>query len=164
MATINAAVDGIILTADSSATLSLATSGVVRMIIDSSGNVGIAKTPTTTLDVSGAISDIAGNIRNVPSAGVEKTSVYTLAITDIGEYVTIGTGGGIDVPNGIFSAGNAVSVFNNTTGGCTISLTITTAYVTGVNTDRASVTLATRGIATILFISNSVCVLSGSVS
>jgi hypothetical protein len=44
MATINAAVDGIILTADSSATLSLATSGVIRATIDSSGNLNFAGT------------------------------------------------------------------------------------------------------------------------
>jgi hypothetical protein len=44
MATINAAVDGIILTADSSATLSLATSGVIRATIDPTGNIGIGTT------------------------------------------------------------------------------------------------------------------------
>jgi hypothetical protein len=109
-------------------------------------------------------SDGVGNVRNIPSAGAEKTSVYTLAITDIGEYVTLGTGGGIDVPNGVFSAGNAVSIFNNTTAARTISLTITTAYLAGTDADKASLSLATRGIATILFLSNSICIVSGNVS
>jgi hypothetical protein len=118
---------------------------------------GTSATITTILDG-------IGNVRNIPSAGAAKTSLYTLAITDIGEYVTIGTSGAIDVPNGVFSAGNAVSLYNDTTGNVTVSLTITTAYIAGTNTDKASVTLATRGIATILFISNSVCVITGNVS
>jgi hypothetical protein len=118
---------------------------------------GTSATITTILDG-------AGNIRDLPSVGAAKTSVYTLAISDIGEFVTIGTGGGIDVPNGVFSTGNAVSIFNNTTGNRTISLTITTAYISGVDTDRSAVTLTTRGVATILFISNSVCVIAGSVA
>lgn len=87
-----------------------------------------------------------------------------MAITDIGEFVELGTGGAIDVPNGVFATGNAVSIFNNTTGARTISLTITTAYLAGTDADKASVSLATRGVATILFISNSVCVVSGNVS
>lgn len=137
------------------------TSGTVTTLGSTSANIttltGTSATITTILDGS-------GNVRNIPSAGSAKTSVYTLAITDIGEYVEIGSGGGIDVPNGIFATGNAVSIFNNTTGNRTISLTITTAYIAGTDSDKASVTLATRGVATILFISNSLCVVSGNVS
>ena len=132
-------------------------------------NILTATTATiTTLNGTSAtitnIFDGVGNVRNIPSAGAAKTSTYTLAITDIGEYVTIGTSGAIDVPNGVFSAGNAVSLYNDTTGNVTVSLTITTAYIAGTNTDKASVTLATRGIATILFISNSICVVTGNVT
>lgn len=118
---------------------------------------GTSATITTILDG-------VGNVRDIPSAGTAKTSTYTLAITDVGEFVTIGTGGAIDVPNGVFAAGNAVSIFNNTTGNATISLTITTAYLAGTDADKASVTLATRGVATVLFISNSVCVLTGNLT
>jgi hypothetical protein len=122
---------------------------------------------TTLTGTSATITNVldgVGNVRNIPRVGSAKTSVYTLAISDIGQYVELGTGGGIDVPNGIFSTGNAVSVFNNTTGNRTISLTITTAYLAGTDADKASVTLATRGVATVLFISNSVCVVSGNVT
>jgi hypothetical protein len=118
---------------------------------------GTSATITTILDG-------VGNVRDIPSAGTAKTSTYTLAITDVGEFVTIGTSGAIDVPNGVFAAGNAVSIFNNTTGNATISLTITTAYLAGTDADKASVTLATRGVATVLFISNSVCVLTGNLT
>ena len=151
--TINATTGGIVSTGDSTATLDIQTGGVNAISIGSGQSVVISN-----------LSDGLGNLRNIPSAGAAKTSLYTLAISDIGEFVTIGTSGAIDVPNGIFSAGNAVSLYNDTTGNVTVSLTITTAYIAGTNTDKASVTLATRGIATILFISNSVCVITGNVT
>ena len=145
--------------------VNLLTNNATRVTFDSSGNVGIGKTASTNkLEVSGNISDIAGNIRAIPRTGSAKTSVYTLSISDVGQFVELGTGGGIDVPNGIFSTGDVVSVFNNTTGNRTVSLTITTAYIAGTDADKASVTLATRGVATVLFISNSVCVVSGNVT
>jgi hypothetical protein len=137
------------------------TSGTVTTLGSTSANI------TTLTGTSATITNIldgVGNVRNIPRSGTAKTSVYTLAITDIGEYIELGTSGGIDVPNGVFATGNAVSVFNNTTGNTTISLTITTAYIAGTDSDKASVSLATRGVATILFISNSVCVLTGNVS
>lgn len=134
-----------------------------RMRIAPTGNL-LVGTTTDVSGLSGVISDVAGNVRAIPRAGAAKTSTYTLAITDIGDYVELGTGGGIDVPNGVFSTGDVVSVFNNTTGNRTISLTITTAYIAGTDADKASVTLATRGVATVLFISNSVCVVSGNVT
>jgi hypothetical protein len=147
------------------------TSGTVTTLTSTSANIttlGSTSANITTLTGTSAtitnILDGSGNVRDIPSAGAAKTSTYTLAIGDIGEFVTIGASGAIDVPNGIFAAGNAVSVFNNTTGNTTISLTITTAYIAGTDSDKASVTLATRGVATILFISNSLCVVSGNVS
>jgi hypothetical protein len=60
--------------------------------------------------------------------------------------------------------GVVVSVFNNTWGNITITCSITTAYIGGTDADKATITLATRGIATILFISGTVCVVNGNVS
>lgn len=131
-------------------------------------NLGSTSANITTLTGTSAtitnILDGAGNVRKIPSAGSTKTSLYTLATTDVGEFVTVGSGGSIDVPNDTFSAGDAVSIFNNTTGNVTISLTITTAYLSGTDSDKASVTLATRGVATVLFINPSLCVLTGALS
>lgn len=102
--------------------------------------------------------------RNIPLSGSAKTSSYTLATTDVGEYIEVGSGGSITVPNSTFAAGDVVSIFNNTTGNITITCSITTAYIAGTNTDKDTMTLATRGLATILFISGTVCVVSGNVS
>ena len=137
------------------------TSATVTTLTSTSSNIttltGTSATITTILDGN-------GNVRAIPRSGTAKTSNYTLAVTDVGEYVELGTGGIITVPNGIFSAGDIVSVFNNTTGARPISLTITTAYQGGTDSDKAVLSLATRGVATILFISNSVCVVNGNVS
>lgn len=102
--------------------------------------------------------------RNVPQSGSDKTSSYSLATSDVGKFVGVGTSGSITIPNSTFAAGDVVSIFNNTSGNITITCTITTAYIAGTNTDKATMTLATRGVATILFISGTVCVVSGNVS
>ena len=101
---------------------------------------------------------------NIPSAGAAKTTSYSLQTSDVGDFVEVGSGGSITIPNATFSAGDAVIIFNNTTGDITITCSITTAYISGTDTDVGSVTLSTRGIASILFISSTLCVISGDVS
>jgi hypothetical protein len=102
--------------------------------------------------------------RNVPQSGSDKTSSYPLVTTDVGEFIGVGSGGSITIPDATFAAGDIVSIFNNTTGNITINCTITAAYIAGTNTDKATMTLATRGVATILFISGTVCVVTGNVT
>ncbi len=102
--------------------------------------------------------------RNIPSVGAAKTSSYTLAVTDVGKFVEVGSGGSITVPNATFGAGDVVSIFNNTASSITLTMSITTAYAAGADIDKATMTLVTRGVATVLFISGTVCVVSGNVS
>lgn len=102
--------------------------------------------------------------RNIPQSGSDKTTSYSLATTDVGKFVGVGTSGSITIPNSTFAAGDVISLFNNTTGNITVTCSITTAYIAGTNTDKDTMTLATRGVATILFISGTVCVVSGNVS
>lgn len=128
------------------------------------GSIGIGSTsPTEKLDVNGNIKDQFGNIRDIPKSGGAKTGSYTLTTSDVGQFIEIGTGGSITVPNSVFSTGDAISLFNNTSGNITITCTITTAYIGGFDADKATVTLVTRGVATILFISGTVCVINGNV-
>lgn len=101
--------------------------------------------------------------RNAPAVGTQ-TGSYTLAVGDVGKYVQVGSGGSITIPDATFAEGDVVSVFNNTTGNITITCSISTAYIAGTDSDKASVTLATRGVATILFISSTVCVITGNVT
>jgi hypothetical protein len=101
--------------------------------------------------------------RNLPAVGTKTTS-YTLQTADVGKYVQVGSSGSITIPDATFAEGDAISIFNNTTGNITITCTITTAYIAGTDSDKASVTLSTRGVATILFISGTICVITGNVT
>lgn len=116
---------------------------------------------TTTYTLPNATSTLG--FLNVPPVGT-KTGSYTLATADVGKYVQVGSGGSITIPDATFAEGDAISIFNNTSGNITITCTITTAYIAGTDSDKATVTLATRGVATILFISSTVCVISGNIS
>jgi hypothetical protein len=100
---------------------------------------------------------------NLPAVGT-KTGSYTLATTDVGKYVQLGAAGAITIPDAVFAEGDAVSIFNNTSGALTITCTITTAYIAGTDADKATVSLATRGVCTILFISGTICVITGNVT
>jgi hypothetical protein len=138
------------------------------------GALVFANTPTLVSPVLGT--PTSGNLsnctvdgtnavgyRNLPAVGTKTTS-YTLQTADVGKYVQVGSGGSITIPDATFAEGDAISIFNNTTGNITITCTITTAYIAGTDSDKASVTLATRGVATILFISGTVCVITGNVT
>ena len=95
---------------------------------------------------------------NVPVS----STTTTMATSDVGKVISLSAG--ITIPNSTFSAGDVVSLYNNTSGDLTVTCTITTAYIAGTNTDKATVTLATRGVATVLFISGTECVITGNVS
>ena len=116
---------------------------------------------TTTMTLPGTTSTLG--YLNLPAVGTKTTS-YTLATTDVGKYVQLGAAGAIVIPDATFAEGDAISIFNNTSGALTITCTITTAYIAGTDADKATVSLATRGVCTILFISGTVCVITGSVS
>jgi len=90
------------------------------------------------------------------------STTTTVATSDVGKVISLSAG--ITIPDATFSAGDIVSVYNNTASSLTITCSITTAYVAGTNTDVASMTLASRGVATILFLSGTACVVSGNVS
>lgn len=128
-------------------------------------------TSTCALDgaVTGGstIADSVGNVRSIIHSGSDKTTTYSLVASDNGQYISLGASGAITVPNSTFADGNAVTIFNNTASGATITLNTTTAYAAGTNTNKgggSTLTLATRGVCTILFLSATSCVVSGNVS
>jgi len=125
---------------------------------------GTAYAPLASPTFSGTVSDGLGKLRAIPQTGAAKTSSYTLTTADVGTFVNVGTSGSVTVPNATFATGDAISIYNDTTGNITITCSITTAYIGGTNTDKNTMTLATRGVATILFISGTLCVVSGNVT
>jgi hypothetical protein len=113
----------------------------------------------TTVDGTNAV-----GFRGIPSAGSAKTTSYTLATTDRGELVEVGSSGSIVVPNATFSAGDAVVIFNNTSGVVTLTMSIATAYIAGIDSDKSTISLSSRGICNVLFISGTVCVVTGNIA
>ena len=101
---------------------------------------------------------------NIPQSGSAKTTNYTLAVTDVGKVIEVGSGGSITVPDSFFAAGDAIIIFNNTSGSITMTMTITNAYIAGTDADKATINVATRGVANILFVTGTTCVVTGNVS
>jgi hypothetical protein len=132
-----------------------ATSGTVSFAVPAVAGTNTVTFPAETMTVG---------FRNVPQSGSAKTANYDLVVGDVGKFIEVGASGAITIPDATFAAGDIVSIFNNTSGNITITCTITTAYIAGTDSDKATVTLATRGVATILFLSGTVCVISGNVS
>jgi hypothetical protein len=151
--TINAdtTVGGAIITGDASGSL----------VLQGAGNTGI------TISSAGVATLANGNqigYLNIPNSGAKTTS-YTLVIGDVGKFIELGTGGTVVVPASVFAAGDAISIFNNTSGSisCTCSA-VTTVYKGGTDADISSFSVTTRGVATILFITATVAVVTGNLA
>jgi len=97
----------------------------------------------------------------VPSGIPQNTqaSAYTLVAADAGKHIY--AAGTVTVPNNIFSAGDAVTIVNNTQNDLTITKSITSMFMTSdaSNTNR---TLSARGMATILFTAGDEAYISGA--
>ena len=126
-------------------------------------------TPALGTPASGNLSNATADgtnkvgYRTLPAVGT-KTGSYTLAVGDVGKYVQVGSGGSITIPNSTFVEGDVVVIANNHSAAITITCTITDAYIAGTDTDKATVSLATRGLCNILFLSATRCIISGNVS
>ena len=102
--------------------------------------------------------------QNIPLSGI-KTASYTLVAGDVGKFVELGTSGTIVVPASVFTTGDAISIFNNTSASisCTCSA-ITDFYKGGTDADISTFSITTRGVATILFITATRAVVTGNLA
>jgi hypothetical protein len=119
-------------------------------------NITISSTSTITGSV---VSDTSGNLRDIPQNA--KTSAYVLVIGDAGKHISITTGG-VTVNSGIFSAGDAVSIYNNSASDQTITQgSSVTIRLAGVGT-AGNKTLAGYGLVTLLCIASNEFVIAGT--
>ena len=118
------------------------------------GTVGAA-----TITATGVVSDSKGNVRSIPSNA--KSSAYVAVAADAGKAVYISTGG-VTINNSVFSAGDAVSIINNSGSDQTITQGSGVTLHNTADATTGNRTLAGRGIATIWFASASVAYISGS--
>tara|TARA_A100000172_G_C3033402_1_gene107569 strand:+ start:15 stop:674 length:660 start_codon:yes stop_codon:yes gene_type:complete len=134
-------------------TFTVETAGSERFRVDSSGiDVTGAITATTT------ISDGKGDVRSIPSNA--QSGAYVAVAADAGKVIYISTGG-VTVNPSVFSAGDAITIINNSGSGQAITQgTSMTLYNTSDGTS-GSKTLGARGMATIWFAANNISYISG---
>ena len=124
-------------------------------------SANISATITQTLPVTDAVT--LGYL-NAPPVGT-KTASYTLAVGDVGKYVQLGASGAIVIPTSVFSEGDLISIYNNTSSTKAITCSALTAYLAGgTGSAVTSATIAIQGVVTVLFSSATTCVLTGNVS
>jgi hypothetical protein len=145
--------------------------------VTGSGGIALATSPTFVTPVlgtptSGTLSSCTADgtnpvgFKNIPLSGT-KTASYTLVAGDVGKFVELGASGTIVIPASVFAAGDAISVFNNTSASiaCTCSA-ITTVYEGGTDTNISATgfSITTRGVVTILFIATTTVVITGNLA
>jgi hypothetical protein len=90
------------------------------------------------------------------------STAYTLVGDDAGNFVTVDAGGSINVPSGVFETGSLITVVNNTATEADITFQVP-AWITGLAAQEDVVVLAPRGMAQIIFTSESTCIVTGDV-
>lgn len=105
------------------------------------------------------VSDASGNLREIPQNS--KTSSYSIISSDSGKHISITTGGITINTSTAFTAGQVVTIYNNSSNNQTITSTGVTIYLAGT-ASTGNRTLGQRGIATILCVSSNTYVISGS--
>jgi len=98
---------------------------------------------------------------NLTVAQNSKTSSYTLIASDTGKHISITTGG-VTVPASVFSAGDIVSVYNNSGSDQTITQGASTTLRNAGTADTGNRTLAQYGLCTILCVASNTFVISGA--
>lgn len=140
-----------------------------------SGSAVFATSPTLVTPVlgtpsSGALTNCTADgtnkvgYRNIPLSGI-KTSAYALEASDVGKFIELGISGSVVVPSGVFTTGDVITIFNNTSGtiACTCSA-ITDVYKAGTDADISTFSITTRGVVNILFITATAAVITGNLA
>jgi hypothetical protein len=114
---------------------------------------------TGAVTCTSTVSDGAGDVRSIPQNA--QTAAYTLAATDNGEHISITTGG-VTVPSGVFSVGQAVTIFNNSASSQAITQGTSVTLRQGGTANTGNRTLAQYGVATVLCVGTNTFVITGA--
>ena len=133
---------------------------------------GVTASSLTSFGASIALGTPAsGNLSNCTADGTNKvgylnlplnsqTAAYTLVLTDRGKHINITTGG-VTVPSAIFSAGDAITIFNNSTASQTITQGASVTMYQAGTANTGNRTLAQRGICTVMCVASNTFVITG---
>lgn len=160
----------------SSNTLTATSAQMAAAVTDETGSGALVFATSPTLVTPALGTPASGNLSNttvdgtvavgyrpIPLSGI-KTSTYNPVAGDVGKFIELGTGGSVTINASVFGAGDAFSIFNNTSAAitCTCSA-ITTVYKGGTDADISTFSLASRGVCTVLFITATVAVVTGNI-
>ena len=90
-----------------------------------------------------------------------KSSAYTLILSDAGKLITISSGG-VTVPASVFSAGQSVLIYNNSSSSQTITQGSSVTLRLPGTSDTGNRTLQQRGLATVLCVASNEFIITGS--
>jgi hypothetical protein len=145
-----------------------ASTGAVTSVSGTGSVSGLTLTGTVTtsgsLTLGGSITSVASaatidgvtiGYRNIPRS----TTSGTATTGDIGKCIAVSAG--ITIPNSTFSAGDAISIYNDSAAAITITAGVATLHLAGTSS-TGNRTLAARGVATIWFNSATEAIISGA--
>lgn len=157
--TATTATAGIVALTDSATSTSTTTAATPNSV-KTAKDAADAALPKAGGTMTGAITFASGQVYpQVPQNA--KTSAYTLVAGDAGRHVSITTGG-VTVPASVFSIGDAISIYNNSTSNQTVTqgsgatLRLAGSNVTGNRT------LGQYGLCTVLCVASDTFVISGA--
>ena len=134
------------------------TTNLMAIILPNSLTAGTGLTATATFNGSSAVTfNATGSTINA------QTSSYVLVAADAGKTISITTGG-VTVPSAVLSAGNIVTIYNNSGSSQTITQGsgATLQWAGQSTSSTGNRTLGLYGIATLIYITSSVAVISGA--
>jgi len=137
-----------------------------NLVLDNSANVttgaavtaGTTITSGTTITAGSTVNDSKGEVRTVPINS--QTSAYVTVAADAGKFISITTGGVTVNASTGFTAGQSVSIYNDSGSSQTITATGITLYQVGT-ANTGNRTLAQRGLCTILCVASNTYVITG---
>ena len=123
------------------------------------GNISGGTVAGTTGTFTGAVTDSKGDVRSIPANS--QSGAYVAVAADAGKAIYISTGG-VTINDSVFSAGDAVTIINNSGSNQTITQGSGVTLYNAADATTGNRTLAGRGMSTIWFISASVAYISGA--
>lgn len=140
-------------------TLGLAIGTNVQAFDADTAKLDVAQTFTAAQTFNAGIDDADGSVRSVPQNA--KTASYTLVAGDAGKHISITTGG-ITVPASVFSIGDAISIYNNSSSDQTITQGSSVTLRLAGDGTAGNKTLAGYGLVTVLCVASNVFVIAGA--
>ena len=111
------------------------------------------------IKTSGIVSDSKGDGRSIPSNA--QGGAYVAVAADAGKVIYISTGG-VTINTSVYTAGDAVTIINNSGSDQTITQGTSVTMHNAADASTGNRTLAGRGVATVWFAAHDTCYISGA--